>query len=149
MLQYNDPLVSEHTAANLYQIVRVFLVLWVFLYLQFWIIFHSSQGQTTPITPFIIPCLKLSKCFTCHFKLNSYSWVSVSGLDCTLQSIEINSIHCISLIFLISDVLAKVCSFTDATRCYLQVAPWLTPLKSEISFKILYEFIIHQLGTLN
>ena len=114
----------------------------------------NLQGLTIPLTTFIIPCSKLSKCFTCHFKLNSHSWVSVSGLDCILQSIEINSIHRISLIFMISDVLAKVCSFTDATilkrTFYLQIGPQLAPPPAiEISFKILCEFMIHQLGILN
>lgn len=130
MLQNHNPLVSGHMAAILYQVVReVFLVGFFFFPSSFGLYLTNLQGLAIPLTTFIIPCSKLSKCSTCHFKLNAYSWVSVSGLDCALQSTEINSIHRISLIFMISDVLAEVCSFRLATtpkRTFsLHIAPWL------------------------
>lgn len=102
-----------------------------------------------------MPCSKLSKCFNCHFKLDFYSWVSVSGLECTVQSFEINSIHPISLISMISHALAKVCNFTDRTkperiRNILPAAISLAHASEiQLLFKIVCEFIMYKLATVN
>lgn len=144
-------------AANLYQIVLVFFFSFLpsFSPYRFGLYLTSLQGLTMSLTTLIIPCSKLSKHFTCHFILNFYSWVSGSGLDCILQSVKINPIHHISLIFMIKflSFLAKVGSFTDATIPKKNILPADSspahPPQIEIAFKMLCEFIIYQLGILN
>lgn len=87
-----------------------------FFFSQFWITSNEVTRADNTLNHLHHALSKAEQMLHLSFQIRFLFWISVRGLECVVQPFEIKSIHCISLISMISDALAKVCSFTDETK---------------------------------